>query len=88
GFRDNCTLIRHRRIHTGERPYECPQSLSLEQTPTEAPLREALRVPQVWEELRVLLQLHPPLEEALLALPWSFTFPVIHVGNTPGCFSF
>ncbi|NXQ18078.1 ZN497 protein, partial [Peucedramus taeniatus] len=25
GFNRNCTLIKHRHIHTKERPYECPE---------------------------------------------------------------
>ena len=56
-------------------------------TPTEAPLREALRVPQVWEELRALPQFHPPWEDRCWMIPsdpqWAERALVIHVLGYP-----
>ncbi|XP_053789623.1 zinc finger protein with KRAB and SCAN domains 1-like isoform X1 [Vidua chalybeata] len=65
GFKHNSTLVTHRRIHTAEALRVSPvweellSPLVLYPTPTEAPLREALREPRLQEELHALLQLHP-----------------------------
>uniref|UniRef100_A0A8D2M3I5 C2H2-type domain-containing protein n=1 Tax=Zonotrichia albicollis TaxID=44394 RepID=A0A8D2M3I5_ZONAL len=90
-FRMSSNLIVHQRIYTGDWPYECSEcgkSFSWSsQLITHQVIHTGEKPYECWEELRVLVQLHPPLEEALWAQPWSLTFPVIHVGNTPGCFS-
>ncbi|RMC09476.1 hypothetical protein DUI87_13800 [Hirundo rustica rustica] len=49
---------------------ELVQELSLEQTPTETPVREDLRVPQVQEELCAVLQLSPASEDPHWAENW------------------
>ncbi|RMC03708.1 hypothetical protein DUI87_19700 [Hirundo rustica rustica] len=49
---------------------ELVQELSLEQTPTETPVREGLRVPQLQEELCAVLQLSPASEDPHWAENW------------------
>uniref|UniRef100_A0A8U8AWH6 C2H2-type domain-containing protein n=1 Tax=Geospiza parvula TaxID=87175 RepID=A0A8U8AWH6_GEOPR len=88
GFKNNSDLISHQRTHTGERPYECDKCRKRFHTSSHLLQHYRIHTEERPFQLRALLQLHPPLEEALWAQPWSLTFPVIHAGNTPGCFSF
>uniref|UniRef100_A0A8C3V6E2 C2H2-type domain-containing protein n=1 Tax=Catharus ustulatus TaxID=91951 RepID=A0A8C3V6E2_CATUS len=68
-FPTSSLLIQHYQTHMEERPYNAG-SVGSTLAPMEAPVREALRVPRVWEELRALLQLHPHCRT--------------HVGQSPG----